>query len=45
MRGQSQYANMKMTLVKFVKNKDVDSTSQTPEAEVVAFVDSDYVQH
>ncbi len=45
MRGQYLYANMKMTLLKFVKDKDVDQTSQTPDAEVVAFVDSDYVQH
>ena len=45
MRGQYQYANMKMTLLKFVKQKDVDPASQTPAAEVVAFVDADYVQH
>ncbi len=45
MRGQYQYANMKMTLIKFVKDKDIDPASQNPTAEVVAFVDADYVQH
>ena len=45
MRGMYTYANMKMTLVKFVKDKDIDSASTTPEAEVVGFVDADYVQH
>jgi len=43
MRGMYTYANMKMTLVKFVKDKDIEPTSTTPEAELVAFVDADYV--
>lgn len=43
MRGLYQYANMKMTLVKLTTDKEVDPQSQTPTAEVVAFVDADYV--
>lgn len=32
-----------MTLVKLVKAKEVDLQSPTPEADVVGFVDADYV--
>lgn len=36
---------MKMALLKLTKYKDVNPTSQTPDAECIAFVDADYVQH
>lgn len=45
MRGTYQYAPMKVMLAKIVKDKDINPSSKTPDDDVIAFVDGDYIQY
>ena len=45
MRGSYNYAPLKLLLCKVVKDSVANPNSKNPEANVVAFIDGDYVQY
>ena len=43
MRGTYQYAPIKIMLAKIIKDKVINQSSSTPDDDVIAFVDGDYI--
>ncbi len=44
MRGSYQYAPLKLILAKVVKDKLINPSSATPDADSLSFIEGDYVQ-